>query len=158
MSDRYQLYYNNDKQQMSFQVLESLASNYSDFSISSVFDEFKCDVYVLLDNPLSNIIAIDWDNTFTAYPDFYNKLLVAYLDTGFKPMICTLRSSDKEDIHDICEVIQSKNIEICPTNGELKKFYIKQNKGFSVNLWIDDFFPGIARCESDLMSKNGIEI
>lgn len=158
MPDRYQLYYNNDILQASFKVLESLVTSRSEFIISPEFNEFKCDVYVLLDNPQSNIVAIDWDNTFTAHPHFYNELIVAYLDAGFKPIICTLRSSDTEDVHEICEVMHTGNIEICPTNGKLKQAYIKQHKGFSVNLWIDDFFPGIASCESDLISKNGIEV
>ena len=158
MPDRYQLYYNNDKQQASFQVLESVVATRPDFVVSTVFNEFKCDVYVLLDNPQSNVIAVDWDNTFTAYPDFYNKLIYAYLGAGFKPIICTLRGDQKEDVHDICELMDTGKVEICPTNGEYKRQYIKQKKGVSVNLWIDDFFPGISDCSSDLMLKNGIHI
>jgi len=156
MSDSYQLYYKNDKQQKSFQVLESLVSTRSNFTISPVFNEFKCDVYVLFDNPQSNIIAIDWDNTFTVHPKFYNKLIYAYLEAGFKPIICTLRGSDAEDVHEICELMDAGDVEICPTSGEHKRSYIKQKKGMNINLWIDDFFPGIADCDCDLMLKNGI--
>ncbi len=158
MSDCYQIYYNNDTQQASFKVLESLASKHSDFIISPEFNEFSCDVYALLDNPDSNIIAVDWDNTFTAYPEFYNALILKYLSLGFKPIICTLRSSEKDDVHEICEAMETGKVDICPTNGEPKQHYIKKNKGLSVNLWIDDFFPGIAQCESELIVKNGIEM
>ena len=158
MPDHYHLYYSNNQQELSFKILESLVSETDNFFIDSEFNEFILDVYVLLDQPTSPIISIDWDNTFTAYPEFYNELIYRYIHANFKPIICTLRSSEEADVREICEAVKTGKVEICPTNGQLKQAYIKKNKGFSINLWIDDFFPSIASCESKLIINNGIEI
>lgn len=158
MPDRYHIYYNNDRHEPSFKILEALVSETDDFVIDSEFNEFTLDVYALLDQPASSIVSIDWDNTFTAYPEFYNELIHRYIHAGFKPIICTLRGSEEEDVREICEAVETGKVEICPTNGEHKRAYIQKNKGFSINLWIDDFFPGIAKCESKFITNNGIEI
>jgi hypothetical protein len=154
----YRFYYNNDQQQTSFKILKQLVEKRTNFLISPLFDEFQCDVYVLLDNPHSNIVAIDWDNTFTVDPAFYNELILAYLRCGFKPIICTLRGTDKEDVHDICAAIDTEKVRIFPTNGHLKQQYMQKYQQLSINLWIDDFFPGIAPCNQKLIMSNGIEI
>jgi len=156
MSDNYQLYYHNDLQQAAFKVLNTVASYYKECCIHPEFNEFNCDVYVLLDQLYSNIIAIDWDNTFTAHPDFYHHLIDHYLTIGFQPIICTLRDDHEEDIEDIHNVIQHHSIPIFPTSGQLKQPYM-QKRGIAVNLWIDDFFPCIANCDSDLIINNGIQ-
>lgn len=158
MSDSYQFYYNNDTHHASYQILASAVAARSNFAVTPIFNEFKCDVYVLLDDPTSNVIAVDWDNTFTAHPRFYNKLIRSYLEAGFKPIICTLRGDQEEDVHDICELMDTGSVEICPTDGKYKRSYIKQKNGVSVNLWIDDFFPGISDCSCELMLNNGVYI
>jgi hypothetical protein len=156
MSDTYQIYYHHKKPHLAFEILESAQATYPECSIRQKFDEFQCDVYVLFDDPLSNIIAIDWDNTFTAQPEFYYSLIHAYLNAGFEPIICTLRGQDHDDINDICTALATEKIRVFPTDGQLKRRYMQQ-KGISINLWIDDFFPCIASCDSDFIINNGID-
>ncbi len=156
MSDTYQIYYHHKKSHFAFEILDSVQTAYSECSIRKKFDEFQCDVYVLFDDPHSNIIAIDWDNTFTAQPEFYSSLIHAYLQAGFEPIICTLRGQDHDDINDIYKTLATNKIRVFPTDGQLKRHYMQQ-KGISVNLWIDDFFPCIASCDSDFIISNGID-
>lgn len=158
MPDRYYIYYNNNRREKSFKILEALVAEIDNFVITSEFNEFTLDVYALLDQPSSSIVSIDWDNTFTAEPKFYNELIHRYLHAGFKPIICTLRGSEEEDVREICEAVETGKVEICPTDGKSKREYIENKKGLNVNLWIDDFFPGIASCECDFIMNNGIEI
>ena len=126
------------------------------YQLTPFYNEFSIDIYILLDHPSSKYIAIDWDNTISCNPAFYQSIIGAFLQEGFKPFICTLRAPDKESIEEMRSFHEYHNIELHMTNGQSKKKHM-ENLGIKVHLWIDDFYPGIAPCDSKIFRKNKID-
>jgi hypothetical protein len=152
----YVLYYQNDRQSPSFKIFESQIADKENYSFLDVYNEFSIDVYLLLDNPDSKMIAFDWDNTVGEDIPFYSKLMDVYIENGFTPIICSLRSPAKENLREFHQKLKRKDIAIYLTNGISKQKYMKMF-GYHVNLWVDDFFPGICRYDNPLLEKNKID-
>ncbi|WP_308874108.1 hypothetical protein [Thiothrix subterranea] len=76
-------YYHNRLPCAAFTVLETAIKEHGEHELISTFDEFRVDQYVLADSATSRIIAIDFDNTITADPDFYLALIKRYRESGW---------------------------------------------------------------------------
>ena len=148
-------YYQGSPKASGFQIIKSLLENRGHDLIDH-YDEFLIDIYVLLDNKKSKHIAIDWDNTIGADPEFFKKMILRFQESGYEPCICSLRQPDKESWTEITDFLESTSIPIYMTDGQPKRRYLKK-LGLKVNLWIDDFYPGISRHSSKLFTKNNIE-
>ena len=120
------------------------------------YNEFLIDVYLLLDKPTSNYVAIDWDNTISADKDYFLALIKLLKSEGYIPFVCTLRAPDKENIKEIRDVLEECNIAIYLTNGKPKRKYMKK-LGIKVHLWIDDYYPGISGESCKIFSRNNIQ-
>ena len=153
--DKLTFYYQASPKAAAYQILKSLLENRG-HDLVDFYDEFLIDIYILLDNKKSKHIAIDWDNTIGADPEFFKKMIVHLQDSGYKPCICSLRQPDKENWKEITDFLELTSIPIYLTDGRPKRRYLKK-LGLKVHLWIDDFYPGISRCTSKLLSKNEIE-
>lgn len=149
-------YYNNRLPCAAFNVLEAAIKEHGEHELTSTFDEFRVDQYVLADSTTSRIVAIDFDNTITADPDFYIALVQVYRERGWEPIICTLRDNMDDNLLEIREKLQDEGIRIYTTDGRKKRAFML-HQGISVGLWIDDYFPGIIQFGSPLLLRNGIE-
>ncbi len=154
--EKLTFYYNGNNQKVpAYQLIEAALEDRGDYLVE-FYNEFLIDVYVLLDNPNSKYIAIDWDNTVSADPVFFIDLIKKFQKVGYTPFICSLRAPDKENITEIKSVLEARNITIYLTDGQDKYGHMK-NLGIDVHLWIDDFYPSICRETCPLLIKNGIE-
>jgi hypothetical protein len=154
--EKLTFYYNGNIQKVpSYRLIKEALGERGDYLVE-FYNEFLIDIYVLLDNPDSKYIAIDWDNTVSADPEFFIDLIHKFQKAGYTPFICTLRAPDRENIAEIKSVLEARNIAIYLTDGQDKRDYM-QDLGVDVHLWIDDFYPGICRETCPLLTENGIE-
>lgn len=149
-------YYQNKLPCAAFNVLEKFIKEHGYHEITSTFDEFRVDQYVLADSPTSRIVAIDFDNTITADVDFYQGLIEAYRQCGWEPVVCTLRANEEPSLGEIREKLSGTDIRIYATDGKKKRAFMLY-QGISVGLWIDDYFPAIIQFGTNLLLRNGIE-
>jgi len=152
--DKLTFYYSGDQDLAIFKTIETSLQNEGHYLVSH-YDEFLIDVYLLLDKQKSKYIAIDWDNTISADQDFFINLIIKLKSDGYIPFVCTLRAPDKENIKEIREILEIANIAIYLTDGKPKRKFMK-SLGIKVHLWIDDFYPGICRDSSNLLTCNDI--
>lgn len=149
-------YYNNQRDLPAFKVFHNTAINDYNYWLISEYNAFDIDVYLLLDNIESNIIALDWDNTISADTLLYRQLIHEWRKIGFEPVVCSLREDDEENRNEMYQQLNDTSIPLYLTNGVAKlKFMMK--KKLSVHLWIDDFFPGICKFDNQLVKRNGID-
>lgn len=149
-------YYHSKLPCAAFNVLETAIKEHGEHEITSTFDEFRVDQYVLADSTTSRIVAIDFDNTITADPEFYMSLITLYRERDWEPVICTLRDNMDDNLLEIREKLQDGGIRVYTTDGRKKRAFML-HQGISVGLWIDDYFPGIIQFGSPLLRRNGIE-
>lgn len=149
-------YYCNRLPCPAFAILENAIKQHGEHELTSTFDEFRIDQYVLADSATSRVVAIDFDNTITADPRFYLGLIAQYRDHGWEPIICSLRDDLADNRMEIREKLHDDGIRIYTTDGRKKRAFMLY-QGISVGLWIDDFFPGITQFGSPLLLRNGIE-
>lgn len=149
-------YYHNKLPCAAFNVLEAAIKEHGEHELISIFDEFRIDQYVLADSPTSRIVAIDFDNTITADPEFYMGLVDNYRNRDWEPVICTLRDNMDDNVLEIREKLHDVGIRVYTTDGKKKRAFML-HEGISVGLWIDDYFPGITQFGTALLRRNGIE-
>ncbi|SEA87335.1 hypothetical protein SAMN05660964_02693 [Thiothrix caldifontis] len=149
-------YYHNRLPCTAFAILEAAIKEHGEHEIISTFDEFRVDQYVLADSSTSRIIAIDFDNTITADPDFYLSLIQRYRESSWEPIVCTLRDDMDDNLLEIRERLQGDGMRIYTTDGRKKRAFML-HQGISVGLWIDDYFPAITQFGTPLLIRNGIE-
>jgi len=152
--DTLTFFYGADKEDEAYKFIEEKLLKEEHYLVD-FYNEFLIDVYLLLDNPNSNFIAIDWDNTISADPSCFLRLIKDLQKEGFIPFVCTLRAPDKENIAEIKSVLEETNIAIYLTDGQPKRAYLK-SLDLDVRIWIDDFYPGVCRDTSKLLTSNGI--
>lgn len=150
-------YYRNKSPNQAFDILHNAIQLNEQHRLTEHYDEFLVDAYVLADDESSRIIAIDFDNTITADVDFYLNLIDAYRSAGWNPVICTLRDRSECDIEEMKALLYDVPIEIYTSGGNPKQEYMLA-QGICVNLWIDDFFPGICPEGCQLLLNNGIDL
>ncbi len=135
-------------------VIESIRERGHD--LVEVYDEFLIDVYLMLDKSRSKHVAIDWDNTISADPDYFRQLILKLQKAGYSPFVCTLRAPDKDNITEMVAVLEEAEIPIYLTDGKPKRKYLKK-LGLKVHLWIDDFYPAVCGDACRLLKRNNIE-
>jgi hypothetical protein len=146
-------YYNYPHDLSAFELFARQLQQQPSYGLSAEADEFALDVYVLVDQPQSSIIAIDFDSTITEDPNFYRELIITYQQQGWHPVICTLREDSLIHREEILTKLGYNNIQIYFTDGEYKQAYL-QCQQLDVCLWIDDYYPSIADCDAPLFFKN----
>lgn len=153
--DKLTFFYSGNPEEEVFRLIEA-ALEEREHSLVEFYNEFLIDVYMLLDKRKSKHIAIDWDNTISADKQFFKDLITKLQEANFKPFVCTLRAPDRENIEEICEVLEDANIPIYLTDGKPKRKYMR-SLGVRVHLWIDDFYPGICGDSCKILAKNNID-
>ncbi|MEE9325655.1 MAG: hypothetical protein V3U71_00055 [Cocleimonas sp.] len=153
--DKLTFFYGGNQDHDIFKLLRNCIKE-QEHNLVDYYDEFLIDVYLLLDEPKTKYIAIDWDNTLSADRDFFLYFIQILQKAGFIPFVCTLRAPDKENIDEIKSVLEEAEIAIYLTNGKPKRKFMKK-LGIKVHLWIDDFYPGICRDSAQLLAKNNID-
>ncbi|MEN9503598.1 MAG: hypothetical protein RI964_2883 [Pseudomonadota bacterium] len=137
------------------EVIKQVAQNVGKHHLTTTFNEFQIDAYLLSDAKQSRVIAIDFDNTITADIAFYQTLIRAYQAQGWQPVVCTVRDDLPENLQEIQTKLHDLNIPVYTTNGKKKRAYM-QRQGVRVGLWIDDMFPCVSSCGSQFLRANGI--
>ena len=86
-------------------------------------------------------IALDYDETFTADPEFWSSFVGDAMARDHEVRFVTYRSSadsaDAENNHDIESSAEELDIRIHYTSGKNKHQYCNEI-GFKVHIWIDD--------------------
>ena len=149
-------YCRNIKQHPALPVLQSAIQLNGEHRLSSDWNAFLIDAYVLVDSPRSRVIAIDFDNTITADLDFYLDLIDAYRTHGWQPVVCTLRDDRADNLAEMYQKLHDAHIKLYTTNGRKKRAFLR-NQGIRVGLWIDDYFPSISELGSRFLLDNGID-
>lgn len=121
-----------------------------------VYNEFLIDVYLMLDKKRSKFVAIDWDNTISADQGYFRRLIRYLQRAGYEPFVCSLRAPDRDNIKEICEVLDEAAIPIYLTDGKPKRKYMRK-LGVKVHLWIDDFYPGVCGDSCKMLIRNAIK-
>lgn len=80
------------------------------------------------------IISIDYDSTYTADPETFNKVIGLFQQAGHTVICVTSRSPDMGE-----PVLASigKLIPVIFANGTFKKA-AAHKRGYDVNVWVDD--------------------
>lgn len=153
--EKLTFYYHGKKKSRAIEVVEeSLQERGHD--LVGIYDEFLIDIYMILDRAKSNYIALDWDNTVSADQEFFRLLIRRFQRAGYSPFVCTLRAPDRENIREICEILDEAMIPIYLTDGKPKRNYLKK-LGLKVHLWVDDFYPGVCGDECKILARNMIK-
>ena len=89
------------------------------------------------------IIAIDYDNTYTADPEFWNKFILDAEEAGHKVICVTGRDSLEDFARPVLESIG----KLCPVvfAGPKWKRDAALAKGWKVDVWIDDMPEMVAK-------------
>lgn len=77
------------------------------------------------------ILALDYDDTYTRDPDFWNKFIQLAQSKGHLVVCITMRNSSEIDKEKFPE------ITIITTNRRAKWLYVIEN-GIQIDVWIDD--------------------
>lgn len=149
-------YYHNPLPCAAFDILAKAIKEHGEHELISSFDEFRIDQYVLADSATSRIVAIDFDNTITADPEFYMNLVDTYRSREWEPVVCTLRDNMDDNLQEIRAKLRDAGIRVYTTDGKKKRAYML-HQGISVGMWIDDYFPAITQFGTSLLLRNGIE-
>ena len=88
-------------------------------------------------------IAIDFDDTFTADPDTFRKIIQLFLDAGHRPLIVTGREADEKiaiwRYVDVPEMRPSwvSDIPVFCTGGQPKEAFMRK-QGIAIDIWVED--------------------
>ena len=82
------------------------------------------------------LIALDYDATYNAAPEQFDKIIALMKTFGWKVILATYRHSDK-DYHPLFDHLKSLGVKCYFTDGKGKKEYLK-NLGIEPNIWFDD--------------------
>ena len=148
-------YHRNQLKHPALSVLQAAIQVNGEHRITTQFNEFLVDVYVLADSLTSRVIAIDFDNTITADLDFFLYFIDSYRAHNWEPVVCTLRDAMDDNLEEIQDKLHDTGIRIYTTDGKRKRAYML-HEGISVGLWIDDYFPGISQCGTAFLLNNGV--
>lgn len=88
-------------------------------------------------------IAIDYDNTYTLDPNFWNLFIVTAKNAGHLPFIVTHRERHRDSNDQLAEVEE----KLCPvfyTGGVAKRWWCLHWGPGEVHVWIDDKPEGIS--------------
>ncbi|MCF6194520.1 MAG: hypothetical protein L3J46_09350 [Kangiellaceae bacterium] len=153
--DKLTFFYCGDPELEAFKIIKTNLAE-QEHDLIDYYNEFKIDIYLLLDKRKSKFIAIDWDNTISADQQYFLQLIRKFQNAGYTPFVCSLRAPDIESIEEIKKVLEETNIAIYLTDGKPKRRFMKK-LGVKVHLWIDDFYPGISHYSCKFFARNNIE-
>lgn len=97
-----------------------------------------------MDSINPSLIAIDFDDTFTADPTLWSTFIEAAQSRGHKVICITWRRRSFEMTREL-EGALPKGVEIHSAYGMPKREYARQNN-LSVDIWIDDTPEAITEC------------
>lgn len=90
-------------------------------------------------------IALDFDETITADPDTFYKMICLFRDAGHEVKIVTARQDDGRHV-DIDAFIGLDDIDVIYCEGQQKRS-VCASLGWNPDIWIDDFPENIpANC------------
>jgi hypothetical protein len=85
------------------------------------------------------LIALDYDNTFTADPDMWSHFVRMSKSFGHECIVVTARRSTEENSEDINAMLDFHNCQMLVIFTDLgSKLRAVENRGINVNIWIDD--------------------
>lgn len=82
------------------------------------------------------IVAIDYDDTFTADPTAWRNVIAALRANGHVVICVTARQGDQEDRSEIASAFSDETPIVFA--GNAKKRLAAEQAGYKVNVWIDD--------------------
>lgn len=88
----------------------------------------------------SLLIAIDFDDTFTADPELFSAMMLSAIERGHRVICVTSRRNSEENSNDMLEIFEKHNllkIQIIFCNIDSKLWTMEKLK-FKVDIWIDD--------------------
>jgi len=85
-------------------------------------------------------IALDYDDTYTRDPEFWNRFINMCWVKGHYVCICTCRGDNE---HERIKLVESGDIitdrvPVFYTDGQAKREYMTRVGGILIHVWIDD--------------------
>lgn len=84
-----------------------------------------------------SVIALDYDETYTADPLFWREFMSSARERGHNVFICTYRD-DRFDRTDELDFLEQDDFDVVYTRGVAKRFWCEQFGPGKVDVWIDD--------------------
>jgi hypothetical protein len=82
-------------------------------------------------------IALDYDDTFTASPEFWKEVILLARKYGHKTQIVTMRHPWLDTIPEEAELLHDYECPVVYCDGKAKR-PVMLARGVPVNFWIDD--------------------
>lgn len=82
------------------------------------------------------LIAIDYDDTFTADPKFWSAVIAAAVEHGHDVVCITARRKTFDNVHELLHALPT-DVTAHFSYDEPKQDYARRN-GLAVDVWIDD--------------------
>lgn len=79
-------------------------------------------------------IALDYDGTYTADPDMWNRVIELFKSYGWRVLVVTARRDTEENVAEV----QVPGCSVVFTRLSPKEWFMRENRGINVDIWIDD--------------------
>lgn len=80
-------------------------------------------------------IALDYDDTYTACPAMWDRVVPIFKAHGFRVLVVTCRCGTDENV----EKVKVPGCSVVFTDHQPKRDYLKHKRGIEVDIWIDDY-------------------
>lgn len=88
------------------------------------------------ETPNMKIICIDYDGSYTDFPELFDVIISTAKQQGHKVILATMRHQYEMDAG-LKNIVKKHHIDVYFT-GRKAKMVFMENKGISPDLWIDD--------------------
>jgi hydroxymethylpyrimidine pyrophosphatase-like HAD family hydrolase len=77
-------------------------------------------------------IAIDYDGTYTADPETFDRIIAEFQKAGHEVICVTMRYNDESENYEVQRDMKKNNVRVVYTGRRAKKSYM-----VNINVWID---------------------
>ena len=85
---------------------------------------------------MSKIICLDYDGTYTDFPEIFDAIIPLWQKSGCEVILCTLRYEREEDAG-ILKLQERFKLPVYYTGRQAKQFFLAERMIFP-HIWIDD--------------------
>jgi hypothetical protein len=98
------------------------------------------------------VIAIDYDDTFTADVDMWGYVIKIFQNSGHRVICVSARQENYGNRHEL-ETALPDRVDVFLSYGDPKSLFV-ESRGINVDIWIDDF-PASIPTKQQCLSQCG---